>query len=258
MALRKSSRLAALGIALALPVSALAAALTDKNSVTPRYVTKERIGFSGVGCNVSAKDTLDLLPGAFAVKLRSPKVGDREGDMRITAISVGRSAVTYTAVADSANVCTPGGPTPPSEQDWNESFKTDVGFALRVRTRYRLDHNYAQDKLVFRPKKISIWPQFSVRHIKWKSFGGRKAVGVGRMKFRKSEHCNPKKCPENNRRFRVTLSKPSFCGDLADGKVQYGSMSWRPLFRLGVIRPGGFYLSREADCSLSKNRPIPR
>jgi hypothetical protein len=192
------------------------------------------------------------------VKLRSPKVGDRAGDVRITAISVGRRAVSYTAVADSPEVCAPGGEPSPSERDWAERFKTDVGFAVRVGTRYRLDHNYAQDKLVSRPKKISVWPQFSVVHIKWKSFGGRKAVGVGRMKFRKSDHCNPKTCPENNRRFRVTLSTPSFCGDLADGKLQYGSMSWRPLRRLGVIRPGGLYLKRKADCSLSKNRPVPR
>lgn len=258
MALRKALRLAAFGIALALPAFAVAAQLTEKNSVTAKYAVHQMIGFDGRGCNVptQSRDTVELEPGAIDVQVVTPKVGDHSGDARITAISVGANAVTFTAVADSAKICGPG-LDPPAEREWGDSFDLYLRESLKLRTEYRVDRHIKTIKTQFKPSKITIKGIATISRIKWKSFGGRKAVGTGRLKFPRRDHCNPRKCAGHNGKFRITLAKPSFCKDIGPTAAQYGTMKWVPLRRQGRIRAGSTYVSKKGDCILGGG-PVPR
>jgi hypothetical protein len=262
MALREPLRLAAFGIALVLPVSAVAAKLTEKNSVTVKYFDKGMIGFDGKGCNVPKQSStpVDLEPGAINVQVVTPKVGDRNGDARITAISVGANAVTFTAVADGAELCGPKPDyvEPPAEREWAGSFPLYLRESLKLRTRYRVERHIKDIKTVSKPSKIKLPGLGTISRIRWKSFGGRTAVGTGRLKFPARDHCNPRKCLGHNGRFRITLTKPSFCRDIGPTAIQYGKMRWVPLRRMGRIRAGSTYVSKKSDCLLEPLRPVPR
>ncbi len=262
MALREPLRLAAFGIALVLPVSAVAAKLTEKNSVTARFFDKGTIFFDGKGCNVpkQSRNTVELEPGAINVQVVTPKVGDRNGDVRITAISVGANAVTFTAVADGPETCgpKPDHVEPPSEREWAGSFPLYLRESLQLRTRYRVYFQIKEVKTVSKPSKIMLGGLGTISRIRWKSFGGRKAVGTGRLKFPRRDRCNPRKCPGHNGKFRITLTKPEFCADIGPTAIQYGTMRWVPLRRMGRIRAGSTYVSKKAHCLITAARPVPR
>ncbi len=52
--------------------------------------------------------------------------------------------------------------------------------------------------------------------IRWKRFGGKKAVGKGTLRL---DYCRPgENCPDNGKRIRLVASRPGYCTD--SGKIE--------------------------------------
>ncbi len=96
-----------------------------------------------------------------------------------------------------------------------------------------------------------------VVRIRWRSFGGRRSIGFGRLRADEPPgfDCTARTCPGHGSRFKVKLSRPSRCSDLGD-TVFYGRVALYTTKRVGVIRRGGFFASRDPSCGLSDPQPV--
>jgi hypothetical protein len=89
-------------------------------------------------------------------------------------------------------------------------------------------------------------------HMRWRSFGGRTAVGYGRLR------CEIPGCVGRGDRFRVVLGVPSRCGDIGD-TVYYGRIRFyttRAYANLTYpIRRGALYSGGAPRCA---STPVTR
>jgi hypothetical protein len=199
-----------------------AARLTPKNSVLFTYAASSSEVFSGTNCGTTASVTKTLPRGAKAITVREPKVGDRDesGGTRVTAVTVAGTAVTIAIVADGASICDPRGAT----VNWTVSYDFRAEYKRRVQSTLRVYY----ESYVFgakwkkRPKTIhdaraGAAPGERVTGIKWKRFGGKKAIGYGKLR---QDYCRPgDNCPQNGKRIRLVASKPRYCKD--SDRIEY-------------------------------------
>lgn len=77
-----------------------------------------------------------------------------------------------------------------------------------------------------RPRKVTIPFVAHVVRIRWRSFGGRRAVGFGRMRVIEPPgfDCTARTCLGHGSRFKVQLTRPSRCPDSGD-LVFYGRVA---------------------------------
>lgn len=239
------------------------AAVVLAGSVLAPVIVRDQVDIDGVGCGVPASANLALPAGLVDVRVSSPAVGARDQDARVTDVAVQPNAVAITAVADSDAICNPDSdPTPPAERHWFARFAGEVTGKQRTPVAARTDW-LLHGRFVLRPRivGVSAGPGVSqsdtVRHVTWKSFGGRKAVGLGIFKVRHFFCPSRSRCaPEDGQRVRVELTRPSYCRNdnvTASGAalgrfVFYGKLAVYNRRRIGVLKPGTEFQSYKPDC----------
>ncbi len=209
----------------------------------------------GVGCGIAASTVVPLPPTSTDIRVRSPKVGDTTPESRLTEAAAGGASVRFTAVGDGDAICDPAEDpsVPPAERPWSGSFDTDITFRERVSARYWS----GTGKLRTRPRTVAIRFVAKVRKLRWRTFGGRKAIGFGRLRADEPPgfDCTPRTCPGHGDRFKVVLSRPSRCADNGNA-VWYDRVAFVTTKRVGVIPPGHVYASVKPSCGLSDPKPV--
>ncbi len=233
--------------------------LAPRNSLVASLVVSDSIEISGVGCGVPASATLALPAGAFDVQVRRPLAGARDADAQLTGVSAQSTAVTLTAVADGARVCDPvSETTPPASRPWSAEFDVEAGFKERVTVLlWNLDPLRGKPFAV-RPHEVRIGLAGAARHIRWKQFGGRTAIGLGA--FKSVTPCAGG-CTDNGTRLTVKLTRPVHCpGESRPGHkedvVFYSKVAFVLRERLGVLKPGTEWMSTKLACPLG-GKPVP-
>lgn len=205
--------------------SALAATqLTSKNSVSHRFFTGSSERFAGTNCGASAVVTKTLPTGSTGITVTDPKIGSRDagGGTRITDVSVAGTVITLTALADGPSICDPAltGYPPGEPVAWTADYDVGAEYTRRVQTTIRVYFESYEfgAKWKIRPKVLhesrAGAPRISrsrVTGIKWKQFGGKKAIGFGKQRL---DYCRRgDNCPDNGKRVRLVASKPGYCKD---------------------------------------------
>lgn len=204
--------------------------LTSKNSVSYRFFSGGNERFAGTNCGATAVITKTLPTGSTGINVTEPKVGSRDagGSTQITSVSVAGTVITMTALADGPSICDPAlnGYPPGEPVAWTADYDFRAEYTRRVQTTMRVYFESYEfgAKFKTRPKTISdsrAGTPRSVRSrvtgIKWKTFGGKTAIGFGRQRLdycRRGEYC-----PGNGKRVRLVASKPDYCKDT--GKFEY-------------------------------------
>lgn len=242
-------------IGLALVLAAGCPGVAAAGSLVARSERTGTVKIEGVGCGVAASSVLALPPSATDVRVRAPKVGDTSLDSQLTEAAVAGASVRFTAVGAGDFICDPAeDPDPPSTRPWTGMYDYDIAFRERVSARYW--SGFSQ-KLKTRPRSVAIQFVATVRKIRWRRFGGREAVGFGRMVVDSPPGftCTRRKCPGHGRRFKVVLSRPSRCADNGDA-VWYGRIAFFATKRILRIPPGGLFSSFKPRCGLSEPKPV--
>jgi hypothetical protein len=242
----------AIGLALVLAVACPGVAAAA--SFIARSERTGEVEIDGVGCGVPASSVLGLPASATAVRVRAPKVGDTSPDSRLTEAAVAGASVRFTAVGAGPFICDPGAdPTPPSMRPWNAEYDYDIAFRERVSARFWS----GSGRLKTRPRSVTIRFVATVRKIRWRRFGGRKAIGFGRMVVDEPPGftCTRRTCPGHRERFKVVLSRPSRCADHGDA-VWYGRFGFFATKRIMRIPAGGLWASYKPNCGLSEPKPV--
>jgi len=185
-------------------------------------------------------------------------------------VVVQTNAVTFTAVGDGAVVCDPNSdPTPPASRSWSANFAAEASAKRQAPATLRTDW-YPRSRYVLRPRVVGLGfgpglaENDTVRHVTWKHFGGRKAVGFGTFKVRHFFCPSPARCArENGERVRVELTLPSYCrpdnvvaaGEPVSNFVFYGKIAAFTSRRVGVLKPGTEFESYKPDCG-DAGRPV--
>jgi hypothetical protein len=217
----------------------------------------ERVGeaeFEGVGCGVAASHVVALPAAATDVRVREPAVGDTTPESRLTEAAIAGASVRLTAVGDGRLICDPAADAePPNMRPWFGVYDYDIAFRERVSARYWS----VTGKLRTRPRAVTIRYLATVRKIRWRRFGGRKAVGFGRMVMVSPPGftCTRSTCPGHRERIKVVLSRPSRCADNGDA-VWYGRVTFRATERIRRIPAGGLFASYDPPCGLSEPKPV--
>ena len=124
---------------------------------------------------------------------------------------------------------------------------------MRAMDRWTIDHGPPGTVLLERAGAGAT----RVLRARWRKFGGRKAIGFGRMVVESPPGftCTRHSCPGHGRRFKVVLSRPSRCADNGDA-VWYGKVAFYTTKRLLRIRAGGLFASYKPPCGLSDPKPV--
>ena len=242
----------AVGLALVLAVACPGVAAAG--SLIARSERIGQVEIEGVGCGVAGSLVMALPASATEVRVREPKVGDTTPDSRLTEAAVVGASVRFTAVGDGPAICDPAEePDPPGIRLWSGVYDYDLAFRERVSARYWS----LAGKLRTRPR--SVWIRFvaTVRDIRWRRFGGREAVGFGRMVADSPPGftCTRRTCPGHGERFKVVLSRPSRCADNGNA-VWYGRVAFFATKRILRIPAGGLFSSYKPTCGLSEPKPV--
>jgi hypothetical protein len=239
---------------------------TAGNSVAAPLLIRDQTDIEGVGCGVPSSWTLRLPARAFAVSVRKPKVGARDLDAKITDIAVQAGAIKFTAVADSQDICDPNASEiPPAQRHWTAFVPLEVRFKRLDTVAVRID--WARGGYRVRPRVVvfgfsDIFPR--AVNIRWRSFGGRKAIGFGIFRYPRST-CPSGRCgAPDGQRVRVELTLPGYCpgqnvffvGAPVGRFVFYGELAAINLRKLGVLRPGTKFVAYHPDCGSYGAHPI--
>ncbi|MFY9264918.1 MAG: hypothetical protein WAO61_05785 [Solirubrobacterales bacterium] len=205
--------------------AAAATKLTSRNSVSYALMNNTTEQLTGVNCGATATFTRTLPEGSAAIKIVKPVIGELDGTgkgTRVTAVSVAGTVVSFTVVADGPNVCDPAltGYPPGDDVPWQAVYDFRAEYTRRIQTTMRVFYeSYTHGaKWKTRPKTIQDSRKGTPRRarqrvtgIKWKSFGGRKAVGYGKLR---EDFCRSgDNCPNNGKRVRLVAGKPGYCKD---------------------------------------------
>jgi hypothetical protein len=202
---------------------------------------------SGVGCGVAASMTVPLPATATAITVRRPRVGDTTNDSRLTETAVMGTSVRFTAVGEGTGVCDPEEQpdVPPPQRPWDGSYAYVIAFHERVQVAYWPGAQLRAAKPAARPPTIRVPDVAKMVRLHWRSFGGRVAVGSGRLR------CEIPGCVGRGDRFKVMLDRPSRCGDVGDA-VFYGRIRFyttRAYTHLTYpIRRGALYSGGRPQC----------
>jgi hypothetical protein len=256
----------ALAALAAWPATAASPPLTSRNSILLGLRLIDKAEIAGVGCGTSASRTVPLRASVQDVRVLKPKVGDTAGTARVTAVALEEGVVRITAVGDSPATCAPeeDPSTPPAERSWRGMFDFEAQYNLRVQVKARVDTDRGTTgKLAVRPKKVHIPFISTLVGIRWKSFGGRTAEGVGTLhnQLPDGKRCRARMCIGDGDRFRVKAYRPSTCRDLPPGTAYYGVVAFITTRKEGVIRPGRLFQSDQPSCYSGgpfPAKPVPR
>jgi hypothetical protein len=202
---------------------------------------------SGVGCGVAASMIVPLPATATAITLRRPRVGATTSDSRLTETAVLGRSVRFTAVGEGTTVCDPEEQpdVPPPQRPWQGSYAYVVAFRERVQVAYWPGAQRPTAKPAARPRTVLVPDVAKMVRLRWQSFGGRTAVGSGRLR------CEIPGCVGRGDRFRVVLDHPSRCGDIG-ATVYYGRIRFyttRAYTHLTYpIRRGALYSGGRPQC----------
>jgi hypothetical protein len=239
-----------LGLVLAVATPGVAAA----GSLIARSQRTGEARIEGVGCGAAASVVRALPASATEVRVRKPQVGDTSLDSRLTEAAVVGASVRFTAVGDGPFICDPAeDPEPPSTRPWYGVYDYDIAFREQVSARY----SSGAGKLKTRPRSVTMRYIATVRKIRWPRFGGRKAVGFGRMAVDSPPGftCTRRNCPGHGERFKVVLWRPSRCADHGEA-VWYGRVGFFTTKRILRIPAGGLFSSFKPNCGLSEPKPV--
>jgi hypothetical protein len=216
---------------LALGSSSAAAA---KDSFPFAFAASSTERFAGADCGTTASITKTYPAGATGITVPEPAVGDRDGGggTRVTAVSVAGTAVTITIVADGPQICDPErtGYPPGETVHWTASYDVRAEYTREVQATLRVYYeSYLHGaKWKMRPRTIhdsraGAAPGQRITGIRWKRFGGRKAIGYGTLR---QDYCRRgDNCPQNGKRIRVVASKPDYCKD--SDRIEYLKIAGR-------------------------------
>ena len=209
--------------------AAAATRLTSANSIAYPFFAGSRETATGTNCGATATVSKALPAGAMGIKVVTPRVGDRDDDAggtRVTAVTLAGTVVTVTVVADGPSICGPAATGIPAGEPvhWSADYDVRAEYKRRVQATIRVFYeSYVYGtKFQLRPKTIRDTrrggpPGARLTGIKWKRFGGRTAIGSGRLRL---DYCPPGgRCPGDGKRVRVVASKPKYCKDT--GKIEY-------------------------------------
>jgi hypothetical protein len=209
-------------LALAGSAAAQGPTLTDANSITIPGSLDSAQSFEGESCGGVATRSRPLPAGSENVVVTSPRVGDRDrnGATRVTAVAVAGTVMTVTVVADGPANCDPRRPT----AEWRADYTFAAKFTRRVQPVMRVyfESFLAGAKWAARPKTVSdsragARTRDVFTGIRWQQYGGRKAVGTGKLKL---DYCRRgDACPLQGKRVRLVASAPGPCKD--SGRVEY-------------------------------------
>jgi len=207
------------------------------------------VTISGTGCGNPGSASVALPAAATGAVLRKPAVGDQGLRSKITEATLDGSAARFTAIGAGDVVCDPAeSDTPPDQRAWDDDYAYAIAYRAPATVAYWPGQGIGPPRV--RPSKITIG-EFETRccwvsHIRWRSFGGRTAVGFGRYHqyVPKGTPCTG--CP-NGVRYKVVLSRPSRCSDLGQS-VYYGKVAFVTTRRHGVLKPGTEEVSIKPVC----------
>lgn len=201
---------------LVLAAPAPGAGLGKRNSIKVEFLSIKPFDIAGTGCGSTAAGSVTLaappkgVSKAFAFKIVKPKVGDRDGYVRVTAVQVFDQTITVTAVADAAE-CPAQASGPPAQEPWSARFAPDISFTRRVQARLRPDADKKRPKLA--PRSMRLFSGDTLRRIRWKGFGGKSATGTARYRVHiPGQRCTPKICLGHNGRVKIRLRRVRRCG----------------------------------------------
>jgi hypothetical protein len=211
--------------------------------VAPFHLTGD-VTISGTGCGNPGSANVALPAGASDAAVRKPAVGQVGYGSRIAEAVIDGGQARFTAVGDRETCDPAAGDTPPDQRAWNDTYAYVVDYRTRVTVAY-----LRSGRLRVRPSKVTIGEGATtccwVSPIRWRSFGGRTAVGYGR--FHASGVPKGARCLECGRRYEVVLSRPSRCADLGED-VYYGKVAFVTTRRIGVLKPGTEQFSVKPYC----------
>ncbi len=222
--------------------AAAASELTAANSILFEFAASSTETLTGTNCQTTATLVKTLPAGAMGIKVAEPAIGDRDqlgGGTRVTDVSIAGTVVTISVLADGPTICDPArtGIPPGEPVEWRAVYDFRAAYTRRVQATLRIFYEsyLFGAKWKLRPKPIRDTraggaPGARVTGIRWKRFGGRKAVGKGTLRL---DYCRPgENCPDNGKRIRLVASKPRYCTD--SGKIEYlrltGYIGGRGLF----------------------------
>src|SRR4051794_37070081 len=222
--------------------------------VAPFHLTGD-VTISGTGCGNPGSTAVALPADAVGVAVREPTVGETGKRSRITEAGVEGAQARFTAVGTGDLVCDPAASdTPPDQRVWDDDYPYAVDYRARTTVAYWPGQGVGSPKA--RPSKITIGAGAtrccSVSHIRWRSFGGRTAVGFGRYHEYVPNGARCVGCP-NGARYKVVLSRPSRCGTLGQ-RVYYGKVAFVTTRRRGVLKPGTEEFSARPVCYAGAKR----
>jgi hypothetical protein len=238
-------------------VAATALAAIPAGAAARTAVVHSEVGgfadLSAVGCGVGASASVPLPATATAIAVRRPRVGQTTFESRLTAVTVAGTTVQLTAVGDGPEVCDPeeDPDVPPAERQWRASYPYDVAFRERVKVAYWAGAAVRHARPALRPRKVTVPGVATMVRMRWRSFGGRAAVGHGRLR------CEIPGCVGRGDRFKVVLNGPSRCGDVGD-RVYYGRIRFYTTRRYDLLYPirrGALYSGGAPACALT---PVTR
>jgi hypothetical protein len=234
--------LVGIGVVVALAVATRALAGGASGSVVAHlHVSDARVEIQGAGCGVPASATMTLPAGASNVQVRKPVVGARNEDARLTGVSIQGNVVTFIAVGDGTVVCG-GAPNEPWFLDFDTDHRDlDVAFTGQVTVLFFDD---VFGGLHLRPRTVPLISikGFSARHVRWKRFGGSKAIGFGIML---------------GGRVEVLMRTPSYCPGLTlQGHLEDAVLYRKVVFiGLGGRRQGLGRASKVPKCPFTGKQP---
>jgi hypothetical protein len=234
-------------LAAALGLCAAPAAAAAGGTAVVRSGATGVADISGVGCGVAATTTVTLPATASAIAVRHPRAGDTTDESRLTGVLVTGTTVQLTAVGDGALVCDPeeDPDVAPAQRPWRALYPYAIAFHERVRVAYWAGAAVRRARPAVRPHTVRVPDIATMAHMRWRSFGGRRAVGYGRLR------CEIPGCVGRGDRFKVVLGDPSRCGDVGDS-VYYGRISFyttRAYKLIYTIRRGALYSGGRPACA---------
>jgi hypothetical protein len=233
-------------IAAGLAVCVVPAAAAAETGVV-RSELADVADIAGTGCGVAAAATVTLPATASAIVVRRPKVGETTNQSRLTGVLVAGTSVQLTAVGEGASVCDPEeDPTvAPAQRPWEGLYGYDIAFHERVKVAYWPGAAVPRARPAARPRTVRVPDIATMVHMRWRSFGGRRAVGYGRLR------CEIPGCVGRGDRFKVVLGDPSRCGDVGH-TVYYGRIRFyttRAYKLIYTIRRGALYSGGRPGCA---------
>lgn len=200
------------------PASADAAAkLTSKNSVVAQFPFAEFVEASSPDCATPGVGAIPVPADTLSVKVASPKVGSKVQGALVAAIdsTVPGFSVTFNGEPE---LCDPviNGYPPGTAVPWSVRVPATGTYERRVAACLRpYFDKFSAKKCKVRPRKVFTGIEGIERGfrefyygISWKSFGGEKASGKGKLK----QECDAgARCPPA-RKVKIVADKVKFCG----------------------------------------------